>query len=162
MGLGKTLTTLGAAAVLNLVPATAQAGGHHNHVVLGVEANNQNAMAHGGYFYEIGGHVSLGVAAGLGKGFHGETVGAVEGLVAYHKTLTQAFGKNIFGVVEGGGGVEMVSDGVHGRHFAPVLKLTGLVGIQVSEALGIFAGPNYMRTPGANHFSGSVGAVLGF
>ncbi len=162
MGLGKLLTSFGAAAVVNLAPVAAEADGHHNHVVLGLEANTHNAMAHGGYFREIGGHISLGGAVGLGKSFHGETVGALEALVAYHKTLSQSVADGIFGVIEGGGGVEMVLDDLHGAHFEPVAKVTGLIGVQVNDTLGIFGGVNYIRTPDANHWSGSVGTVLGF
>lgn len=161
MGLGKTLTSLGTAAAITLAPEVAQSNEHHNHAVLGVEANNHNVMAHGGYFHEIGGHVSMGVAAGLGKGFHGETVGSVEGLVAYHATLSRAVAQGVFAVLEGGVGLEVAST-EHGTHMEPVVKITGLAGVQVTPSVGVFVGPSYIRTPDANHWSVSAGAVLGF
>ena len=161
MSLGKTLTSFGAAAAIALAPKVAQSNEHHNHAVLGVEANTHSVMAHGGYFHEVGGHVSLGLAAGLGKSFHGETVGSFEGLVAYHATLSHAVAEGIFAVLEGGAGLEVASV-EHEVHMEPVLKATSLVGVQVTPTVGIFVGPSYIRTPDANHWSASAGVVLGF
>lgn len=161
MGLGKTLTSLGTAAAITFTPEVAHAGEQHNHAVFGVEAGPRSVMAHGGYFREIGGHVSTGIAAGLGKGFHGETVGAIEGMVAYHKTISHGIAKGVFVVFEAGGGLEMVST-ERGLRVEPIAKGTGLLGVQLNNTVGVFAGVNYGRTPDANHGSVSVGTVLGF
>jgi|GEM_PF-2677621 hypothetical protein len=157
----KSVASLGTTAAMSLVPQMAAAGEQSNHAVLGTEVSAHSLMAYGGYFHEAAHHLSIGVSGGLGKDFHGGTVGALEGLIAYHKTLSRAVAHGVFGVLEAGGGAEMDS-GEHGVHFEPIAKATGLVGIQVSEALGIFAGPNYVATPDTHHWSISAGAVFGF
>lgn len=154
---GKTVASAGAAAAIGLTPSAAKAGEQHNHAVLGVESTKHSSMFHGGYFREIGHHLSLGLAAGVGADYHGSPVGSAEAVLAYHKTVRG----DIFGVLEAGVGAEVLKGG-HGVHAAPVAKLTGLLGYQATPSVGVYVGPSVVRVPGSTDVSLSVGTVLGF
>lgn len=165
-GLGKTLASLGAAVAIGFAPE-AEARERHDHAVFNVEASNHKVTANGGYFHEIADHFSLGLAVGGGTNFQGHPVGAAEGLVAYHKTLSRRVAQGVFGVLEGGGGVEAVVD-PRGAHFELVARSTVIVGLQVNKALSVFTGVNHtwtsdsahMPTSDLNNWSVSVGTVF--
>ncbi len=157
MSFGKILSSVGAVAAIGLSHGSASAGEKHNHAVLGVESTKHNSMLHGGYFREIGHHLSLGLAAGVGADYHGSPVGSAEAVLAYHKTVRG----DVFGVLEAGVGAEVLKGG-HGVHTAPVAKLTGLLGYQATPSVGVYAGPSVIRVPGSMDVSLSVGTVLGF
>lgn len=161
MNFGKTFTTLGTVAALGLAPEIAEAGNHHNHAVLSFEGGQHGAMIHGGYFREVAGHLSVGVTAGLGKGFHGENIGSLGAMVAYHKTISRRVARGVFGVIEGGFEAEAISD-THGSTVEPAVKATVLGGVQVTDSLGVFLGGNYKHNLDVDDWSGSAGAVLSF
>lgn len=160
MSFGKMLGSvgaIGAAAAISLAPNAAKAGEQHNHAVLGVESTKHNSMVHLGVFHELGHHLSLGLATGVGADYHGSPVGSMEAIAAYHKTIRDG----VFGVLEVGLGAEVLKGG-HGVHAAPVAKLTGLLGYQATPSVGVYVGPSVIQTPNTTDVSLSVGTVLGF
>ncbi len=106
---------------------------HYNHLVLSVEAQRHVMLSHILYTRHLVKNVSLGASVGLGADHNGNLAGGVEAVLAYHKTIR----KPIFGVAEVAGGAEFI-----GSHISPIAKLTGLVGVQLNDVLGVSVGPS--------------------
>lgn len=120
-----------------LLPSQAKAGDHHNHVAVGVEADAHKALSHILYTREVVKHWSVGAAVGLGADYHGKFAGGVVGVGTFHET----FAKPFFVVGEVGAGAEIIGD-----HIAPIVQVTGLIGVQINDALGVSIGPSVVAT----------------
>lgn len=120
-----------------LLPSQVEAGDHHNHLALGVEADAHKTLSHILYTRELMDHWSVGAAVGLGTDYHGTFAGGAEAVGTFHKAISKPF----FVVGEVGAGAEFI-----GSHVTPIVKVTGLIGVQVTDALGISVGPSVVAT----------------
>lgn len=142
-----------------LLPSQAQSEGHsaphahHNHVALGVEADSHKALSHILYTRELMDHWSVGAAVGLGSDYHGKFAGGAEAVGTFHKTVHKPF----FVVGEVGVGAELVNS-----HIIPIAKITGLVGVQVNDALGVSIGPSVVATEHGIQPAVAANLAIGF
>lgn len=142
-----------------LLPSQAQGEGHnlphahHNHVALGVEADKHKTLSHILYTREVMNHWSVGAAVGLGADYYGKFAGGFEGVGTFH----EAFAKPFFVVGEVGVGAEFI-----GSHIAPIVKVTGLIGAQINDALGVSIGPSIVATKHGVQPAVAANLAIGF
>lgn len=110
---------------------------HVHHVAVGPEVDSHKTVAHFLYTRELLDHWSAGAAISLGSDYHGTFAGGLEAVGSFHMGVAKPF----FVVGEVGLGVEFA-----GSHLEPVAKLTGLVGLKITDALGASVGPSVAVT----------------
>ncbi len=142
-----------------LLPSQAQAEdhsaphAHHHHLAFGVDADAHKTLSSILYTREVMHHWSVGAAIGLGADYHGKFAGGVEAIGTFHKTISKPF----FVVGEVGAGAELV-----GSSIDPIIKITGLVGVQVNDVLGVSVGPSVFATRGNIQPAATAHLAVGF
>lgn len=126
---------------------------HPHHVAVGAEVSRHAVLGHILYTHELADHWSIGAGVGLGSDRHGQFAGGVEAVGTFHTGVK----KPLYVVGEFGVCAEWL-----GKKVDPVAKITGLIGIRLSEALGFAVGPTAVVTPHGVQAAGTANLAIGF
>ncbi len=126
---------------------------HPHHLAIGAESDGHKTLGHILYTHELVDHWSIGAGVGLGSSYRGRFAGSGEIVGTFHKGVVSP----IFVVGEAGAGVEFV-----GNKVDPIAKLTCLIGVRLSDTLGLAVGPTVIATPSGVQPAGTANLAIGF